>query len=84
MVPTQRPRLEAAAYALLEAALDRRAAEYPASLEEDRRKLSQGGLEERQALALRLRISEQELIALVKTYAVDRRYALESLKGDSN
>jgi len=61
---TQPARLEAAAWQLLGDGLKRRREEYPASLEKDRQQLASGGFSERQALALRLRISEQELIEL--------------------
>jgi len=73
LVPTQHPRLEAAAWALLEEALQRRASDYPASLEKDRRSLEAGGLPERHAVGLRLRISEQELIYVSETHASQKR-----------
>ncbi|CAE7497099.1 RBCMT [Symbiodinium sp. CCMP2592] len=73
LVPRQSPEVESQAYAVLEAALMRRASEYPATLAADREQLKAGGLSERNALGLKLRISEQELIELIQTYAVGER-----------
>lgn len=69
LVPQQDARLEGAAFARLQDAISRRAAEYPASLKEDRETLAGGGISERHALALELRISEQELLELTGDYA---------------
>lgn len=70
------PELEGMAYDFLKAAIKRRGSEYPASLEEDRKTLESlteslaADLDaERQVLALKLRISEQELLELVMSYA---------------
>jgi hypothetical protein len=75
---TQPPRLEAAAWKLLEDGLMRRREEYPASLDGDRQQLASGGLSERQALALKLRISEQELLELALGQAADRHEAAKA------
>jgi len=75
LAPVQTPRLEAAAWGVLEEALDRRLEEYPASLADDRRALAEGGLSERQSLGLRLRISEQELLTLARDQVLERKEA---------
>mmetsp|Transcript_45561 Transcript_45561/g.90304 ORF Transcript_45561/g.90304 Transcript_45561/m.90304 type:complete len:505 (-) Transcript_45561:36-1550(-) len=78
LLAAQPPRLEAAAWQLLGNSLIRRREEYPASLGEDRRQLTTRGLSERRALALKLRISEQELIELALGQVTDRHEAAKA------
>eukprot|EP00401_Gymnodinium_catenatum_P014258 CAMPEP_0117516708 /NCGR_PEP_ID=MMETSP0784-20121206/31233_1 /TAXON_ID=39447 /ORGANISM="" /LENGTH=507 /DNA_ID=CAMNT_0005312561 /DNA_START=97 /DNA_END=1622 /DNA_ORIENTATION=- len=78
LVPGQLPRLEAAAWECLLQALDRRSSDYPASLEADRAELALENLPERHAMGLRLRVAEQELIALARTHAVEALEAQRS------
>lgn len=77
MAPKQSDRLEAAAYAVLEEAIARRASEYPSSLKEDRAALAQGSLPERHTLALQLRVSEQELLELTQSHAAEQRALIQ-------
>ena len=78
MIQRQQPELEASAYKVLQQAITRRKSEFPASLEEDKRTLEGLSKEafsqkiERESLALRLRISEIELLELVEAYAMDQ------------
>ena len=73
MIPRQQPELEAFAYQVLQQAITRRQSEYPASLEEDKRSLEKlSPDDERKTLALRLRISELELLELVMAYAAEQ------------
>lgn len=71
LYPIQVAHIEAAAYKLIDLALERRTREYPANLQDDRSLLKASGLPERNALGLRLRISEQELIALARVHVQD-------------
>lgn len=76
MIPRQEPELEASAYEVLQEALKIRGSEYPFSLEEDKQQLEKlekeppaDAIGDRLTLALKLRISEQELLELVSAYA---------------
>eukprot|EP00438_Fugacium_kawagutii_P017189 Skav232721 [mRNA] locus=scaffold4985:73927:75258:+ [translate_table: standard] len=79
MIPRQDPNLEVSAYQLLQQGLKVRENEYPASLEEDKKQLEKlekeppvNAIGDRLTLALRLRISEQELLELVSAYASEQ------------
>mmetsp|Transcript_108013 Transcript_108013/g.290467 ORF Transcript_108013/g.290467 Transcript_108013/m.290467 type:complete len:523 (+) Transcript_108013:59-1627(+) len=72
LVPTQAFKLEGAAWRLLAEAMESRDGEYPGTLQENRRQLDAGGLTERQALGLRLRLSERELLLLSRAHCLEQ------------
>eukprot|EP00929_Paragymnodinium_shiwhaense_P116605 TRINITY_DN8627_c0_g1_i2.p1 TRINITY_DN8627_c0_g1~~TRINITY_DN8627_c0_g1_i2.p1 ORF type:complete len:492 (-),score=99.65 TRINITY_DN8627_c0_g1_i2:10-1485(-) len=72
MLPMQEAEHEARAWQLFLETLTKRQADYPATLETDRELLASGELQERHELALKLRITEQELLALATERARDR------------
>lgn len=80
----QNLQLEAAAWGLIGKALELRADEYPVSLAEEKQQLN-AQLPERNAYALRLCISEQELIAVARSHASEKQaVALTSLRERSD